>query len=348
MKVDCLIVGQGIAGSVLSYVLHRRGYSVAMVDNGNPNTSSRIAAGLWNPVSFRHLHLTWRYEEFYSHAELCYRSMEEYFNTSFFHPLEIARIFPDHSSANEFDVCSVQPGLKKYLVTEGDETVERNCNHPFGHALVKHAGWLNIPSMMTAIQQLWLARETYRHEEFDYSLLQVTDNTCIYKDIEANNVVFATGMFNENNPWFNGMKIIPNKGQVSTVQLPGIEFSRILNFGHFLLPLGNGNYRLGSTYEREFLNEFPEEEVRDLFLKNLFDVWPNQALTIDHFAGLRPTTKDRKPVLGRHPEFGKLFFINGLGSKGVLLAPWHADHLADAITLNAPIEKEVSLFRYWK
>ena len=50
MKVDYLIIGQGLAGSLLAWELIQRRCSVVVVDNGNEN-ASQIAAGLINPIT---------------------------------------------------------------------------------------------------------------------------------------------------------------------------------------------------------------------------------------------------------------------------------------------------------
>ena len=42
---------------------------------------------------------------------------------------------------------------------------------------------------------------------------------------------------------------------------------------------------------------------------------------LSHNSGIRPTTKDRRPLLGRHTTLKRLHLLNGLGTRGVLMAP---------------------------
>jgi len=61
---------------------------------------------------------------------------------------------------------------------------------------------------------------------------------------------------------------------------------------------------------------------------------------------MRPTTPDRKPILGVHPQHAQAVVFNGLGTKGVSLAPYFSGVLAEALENDAPINKEVDIDRY--
>ncbi|MFC7666010.1 FAD-dependent oxidoreductase [Hymenobacter humi] len=57
---DYLVVGHGIAGATLAYVLRERGHHVLVYDPGQLNSASNVAAGLMNPVAGKRFALTWR------------------------------------------------------------------------------------------------------------------------------------------------------------------------------------------------------------------------------------------------------------------------------------------------
>ncbi len=76
MEFDFIIVGQGIAGSVLSVSLMKEGYTVCVINNSDLSSCSSVAAGIWNPVVFKRLTKSWLADEvvpelnsFYSYAE---------------------------------------------------------------------------------------------------------------------------------------------------------------------------------------------------------------------------------------------------------------------------------------
>jgi glycine/D-amino acid oxidase-like deaminating enzyme len=143
------------------------------------------------------------------------------------------------------------------------------------------------------------------------------------------------------------VNVIPNKGQLLTVKIPGFTMSRIVNYGNFLLPMGNSIFRVGSTFELEPKNALPDEEGKGQLISRLKEVFGLPFTFLDHEAGLRPTVYDRKPVIGVHPENNRMAFFNGLGSKGVLLAPFFANMLADLILNGKPVDKEVDVRRFF-
>jgi glycine/D-amino acid oxidase-like deaminating enzyme len=42
-----------------------------------------------------------------------------------------------------------------------------------------------------------------------------------------------------------------------------------------------------------------------------------------HFAGVRPTVKDRRPLVGTYKDNSSIHLLNGLGL-GVMLGPWQS------------------------
>lgn len=69
---------------------------------------------------------------------------------------------------------------------------------------------------------------------------------------------------------------------------------------------------------------------------------------VEHIAGVRPTVKDRRPLLGRSMVSDRIFVLNGLGTRGVLLAPYLAEKLFEFIEENKELEDNLSIHRYKK
>lgn len=59
-EFDYLIVGQGIAGTLLTHFLLKKNKKFLVADLYNPNSASSVAAGLFNPVTGRRLVKTWK------------------------------------------------------------------------------------------------------------------------------------------------------------------------------------------------------------------------------------------------------------------------------------------------
>ena len=74
-KTEFLIVGQGISGTFLSWYLHKAGRSFIVIDNNDGSSSSRVAAGIINPVTGRRVVKTWMIDEIMPFAVNAYEEM---------------------------------------------------------------------------------------------------------------------------------------------------------------------------------------------------------------------------------------------------------------------------------
>lgn len=335
------IVGQGLAGSVLALELHLKGYDVDIIDNGHLSSSSIIAAGMWNPVSFINLHEIWRAHEMLPAADKVYRKFEKLLGLSFYHPKDLVRIFPDNYAANIWDEKSVHPELSDFLSADQDEFVARHGNQPFGHGIVKQGGWLNMPVFLHGVKDFFMGLNKFIQKEI------TADDERAYTD-SGEIVIFCTGWKGIRNGCFNWMPMIPNKGEVLTVQCDHIKTDNLINFGKFLIALGNGVFRLGATYELGVHDLRISNASADQMIGELKTLFPGEVILLDHKAGFRPTLHDRKPVMGFHPLIPSMGIFNGFGSRGVSLIPYFADHFAQHISSGEPIMKDVGIMRYWK
>ncbi|MGB1041240.1 MAG: NAD(P)/FAD-dependent oxidoreductase, partial [Flavobacteriales bacterium] len=150
------------------------------------------------------------------------------------------------------------------------------------------------------------------------------------------------------NPYFNYLPLVPTKGELMTIKAEGLEVDKILNKGFFCLPLGNNLFRVGATYNWKNLTyETSEEGEKDLITK-IESLLTCDYKIIDHKAGIRPTVRDRRPLIGVHREYEKIGLFNGLGTKGVLIAPWLANHFADFLEGKSELSPEYDLQRVKK
>ena len=115
-----------------------------------------------------------------------------------------------------------------------------------------------------------------------------------------------------------------------------------------MIPIGNHRYRVGSTYNWKDQNEEPTQKAQLRLQQQLEKMIQVPYQIVSHSAGFRPTIPDRKPVIGVHPQFSQLAIFNGMGSRGVLQAPFCARSLYDYIEKGTPIPSEISLHRFKK
>jgi glycine/D-amino acid oxidase-like deaminating enzyme len=133
---------------------------------------------------------------------------------------------------------------------------------------------------------------------------------------------------------------------VLDLKIENLELDAIVNFGQFLLPFGNKKFRLGATYNWNEVPDEPTEDAKELLISELKLRLDKNVIIESHKTGFRPTTRDRRPIVGFSKDSEWLGVFGGLGSKGVLLAPYFAKLFAAVLTEGAIIPKEVSAFRF--
>ena len=114
--VDLLIIGQGIAGINLSYIAKSKGLSCLHLHRHSAGESTKVAAGLINPITGRRFVKSWNIEQFFPFALAHYQQMESEFSASFIDRLNILRTFRNLSEENTWLSKSADPFLKDFLL----------------------------------------------------------------------------------------------------------------------------------------------------------------------------------------------------------------------------------------
>lgn len=342
--VDNLIVGQGLAGTVLAWHLGEAGESVLVLDESQPDTASRIAAGLITPITGQRLVPSWRFAEFWPKAVAFYRRVEAQTGAKFFREVPMVRLFQDEaerervsrSSTLESDVSVRFPEL---LVNDSD------FHNPWG-GFEMTGGQLDVPTFLQ-VSKRWLEEtNSYRAGQ-----LQLPDDLEIHPqgvrvprwNTEAKRVIFCQGFAARENPWFDGVPFDPAKGEILTVRVPGLAEQRVVHCGIWLAPLGEELFRVGATYNRDRWDDTPTSTGQAEISARLQAVLKRPFEVVEHHAAVRPIVVGRHPVIGVHPQFPQLGYFNGLGSKGSLQAPFIAEQFANFLRGEGEIENALDL-----
>jgi glycine/D-amino acid oxidase-like deaminating enzyme len=346
MKVDVLIIGQGISGTCLSYYLNKENISFIVIDNERKNTPSRVAAGIINPVTGRRIVRTWMIEElllytwnFYTQLgnELGIQSISEKKIIDFFPSPQMKIAF--HERLNEGET---------YLQKPADENIFReHFNYDFGFGSVSPAYTVHLENILPAWRKKLAANDKLMEDEFDFSQLKVSVDKIEYKNITAKQIIFCDGVQSNQNPYFSKLPFAPNKGEMLIAEIPGLSNEYLYKKGMTLAPLATKDlFWLGSNYLWEFDNENTSEafyKQADAILKSWLKV-PYKI--IDHKVSIRPATLERRPFVGFHPAYPSVGILNGMGTKGFSLAPYFAKQLVDKMIYNNPILPEVDISRF--
>jgi len=202
---------------------------------------------------------------------------------------------------------------------------------------------------MPALHTYLKSHTTYLTENFEYDKIEISTNEVSYKNLKTKAIIFCEGYGMVNNPFFNWLPMRATKGEVLTLKNPGWDFDFIFNNGKHLIDKKDGTLGVGATFDWNNLDYKTTPEGKHALLNHLeknfnFKDWQ----VIDQKAGIRPTISDRRPLTGQHPELDKLFIFNGLGTKGVLIAPWLSKMMSDYLCDAIPLHSESNISRFFK
>lgn len=346
LHTDFIIVGQGIAGSVLALSLIKAGYSVSVINKPELSSSSKIAAGIWNPVVFKRLTKSWLVDALIPELISFYEFWEKEFNTTLIYKRHIIKPFTEEQEKNLWIKKSIDGNQFLDVNVYENLKIDEHYSVP-SYSKVLEAGNLNVAHFIECTQQFLKETQSYLEEEFNYDQLVIGTNDITYNNLKADNIIFCDGHLISKNPFFNWIPMKPAKGETITIHSTRLNIKQdIFNKGFFIMPLGNDLFKIGATYEWEHLNDFPTAEGKNELIKKLNAVITSPYSIISHDAGVRPSVIDRRPVVGNHPDFKHVFIFNGLGTKAVMLAPYFAKQLVGKIQNNYNIDPEVAPNRF--
>lgn len=342
-----LIIGQGIAGTAMAFSLLEQGHEVVVYKNPEYREASRVASGLWNPVVLKRMSLVWKGLEMLEDLEEFYPRLEEFTQSKFYYPQNIYRLLHHAGEANDWLGKSAEPQWEKLLKTPLLDA-PKSLHTQIGQVgELTRTGWVNTRLMLDAFEDVLMARRALRKEAFHYEKLEAKNAGYEYQGDFFDKVIFAEGYrAEEKNPYFPKDVFRPTKGVVLTVKCPDLQLEKILHFTHFVIPMGQNTYRLGATYDWKNLDEIPDEEAIAELMESLQEIHKGEIKLIEAKAGIRPNTKDRKPIIGSLEDYTNLYFMNGLGSRGILMAPYLVKHMNNHIFQGENILKEISVKRF--
>lgn len=338
------ILGQGLAGTCLAYRFLEENIPFRIFDNGFKTSSSIIAAGLWNPIVFRRITKSWMADELILELESFYPNIQSKLNATFYHPQSILRIHSSLHEQNEWFEKMDSTAFKPYL-----QKGETPNNSTFGSGVVNKTGSIDLAAFLNSSRNYFAEMGNLIESE-----LSLPDNvadleTYSFRGETPAQIIDCRGAAISGSSWWNYLPFNLSKGEILTIKCEGLDLDRILNFnGIFVLPLGSSTFRVGATFSWDQLDREPTEtakkEIAEKFEKRIS--LPYQI--IDQQAGIRPSVADRRPLLGVHPSTDKLCIFNGLGTKGVMLAPYFSKSLFNFLFNKTPLSKDVDLSRFNK
>jgi glycine oxidase len=340
--LDYIIVGSGLAGISFSETLLNSNNSFC-VFNTNKNASTKVAAGLYNSVILKRFNLVWKAQEQINLLPQFYGNIEQKTNVKLDYNLEVRKRFTSTEDQNEWFVAVDKQKLETFLDAQIISNSNENVNAPFGFGKVLQTGYVDV-SLLYDVYQLYLQDlGVFQNEVFDYDNLIMHLDGFEYNGIKAKNIVFAEGFGLHQNPFFNFLPLDGSKGELLKIHAPNLKLDYCLNSSLFILPIGNDNYKVAATYNWTDKDSLPTEEGKKELLDKLDAIINCEYTVLEHFAGVRPTVLDRRPLVGEHPIHKSMYILNGLGTRGVMLGPYLAQLLFDSIENKTELDPQVDV-----
>ncbi len=336
-----LIVGGGLAGTALGWILHEHGVPFLIVDPNEAGTCSKIAAGLVTPITGKRVKPSWRVEELLPVALALYRRVEKLLGAEFYHERPLVRLFKEPREVEWWRGRASEAGLEQWVDATAPLVDPALVHSEFGGFIQRQAGWLDTAAYLEASRLFFENIGAWRQGIIAEVDVEASNQRISWHGKDFSHVVFCRGAEQRTGSrYFSWLKFDCARGVIAALKIDLPE-TRIINRGCWLLPHRAGYWRAGSTYEFDLTTPM-EISIADLqgklsrLLRIPFEIGETQA-------GIRPIIKHRQLVLGRHPTHPRVCVFNGLGSKGVLRAPFFAKMLAEHLLDDKALEPVVDV-----
>lgn len=343
--IDYLIVGSGLAGISFAEVALRREKTIVVLDNNSQN-SSKIAGGLYNPVILKRFSEVWQAQEQLVLMSEFYAVLEEKLHCKIDFKKPILRKFFSVEEQNNWFAASDKAALAPFLSTKLIAKKFPGIDSPYGYGEVLHTGYVDTALLLDRYRDYLKENKLFKEASFDYDALQIESDSVRYKDIQARHIIFAEGFGMHANPYFRHLPLDGTKGELFIIKAPQLDLDVIVNTSVFILPLGNDLFKVGATYNWKDKTDLPTAEGKRELVERIKEIITCDFEIVEHFAGVRPTVKDRRPLVGTLQNYKSIHILNGLGTRGVMLGPAMAKALFDNIEYQVPLNKEIDISRF--
>ena len=342
-----IIVGQGIAGTLLSFFMSEKNISHVVISDRSMDSASDISAGMMNPLVFKRITKSWNADTFLPFAKDIYSKIEKKLNGKYLKDFKIAKVLTSEDEVNWWKQRIESQTLQHYFEGFSEKELIDHVQNAHKFAVIKQAAHVNVSSLINDYRKLLNQNQSLINHKFDYNKLVLSDNKVEYEGIKADKIIFCEGAHIIHNSYFNFIPFYLTRGDLLKVDIQNFQKDYILTKNKFLLPVDE-HFVFGSTYIRtENSLARNDEDQRNKLLKELRLLLDKPFEVKQHLYGVRPTIKDRRPVLGLHPRHNQLAVFNGLGTKGTMLGPYHAHLMLEFLLGNInEIEQEISLVRF--
>ncbi len=327
-NTDILIVGQGLAGTLLSYHLFKQKIAHKLIDIPKPGSASRAAAGLINPIVVKRVTKTWRADQFYPYAHGLYQELEKLLNTQFYFPMPIAKIYGKNDE-QFWQHRNAKEKLQNYISVETQCDLPDGIHQPYGYGTIHTCARLDMTNLLNSYRSFLIQKGALIEADVKDEDITITPVGVNWKTIQAKRVIFCRGSFDADSQFFKHLKWNNTKGELLDVEIPNLHLQSILSKGAFVMPVGEQRFKIGATYAHQWENLLPSTEKREELMSKWKTISDLPLSITKQITGIRPTLADRRPIMAHLDEHPSIGIFNGLGSRGGLMAPYLAKEMTE-------------------
>lgn len=345
MEVDYIVVGLGLAGLAFVEQLIVNDKRFVVFEDNSQNSSS-VASGTYNPVILKRFTPVWNGHEQLQLALPFYDKVSERLGKEFDTKFPTKKVFNSVGDENNWFTALDKPMLSNYMKPEISKEKIAGVIGDFGFGELLGTGRIATKDLIENYRNFLADKNLIQQEKFTYEALELLESAVVYKNIKATNIVFCEGFGLKQNPFFNDLPLNGTKGEIITIHAPELKIDFLLKSSVFVLPIGNDNYKVGATFNWTDKTLTPTAGGRQELVEKLEKTISVPYTIIDQTAGIRPTVKDRRPLVGRHSKHSQLCVLNGLGTRGVIIAPTVAKNLFNHIEKDEELDLEIDIRRF--
>ncbi len=334
---DFAVVGQGISGTLISYFLAKAGKNVLVIDNNYIGSSSKVAAGIVNPITGKKFIKSWRIHEFLPEAKIIYDELSDYLGIRTYTESNMIRSLYSVEDENIWLSRTGDPEVKHYMLPVADtEEFGDIVSKPFAYGELTGTLQVHLSDILEAFKLKWQMLDQYIIDKFDYNCLIEQSGAFSYKDLFFREIIFCEGYQAQSNPYFENIGLAPSKGEVLLVRIPGACFKKMYKDHIFIVHQYDDVYWVGSGYEWNSNDDLPTDKIYHKLKAELERVLKVPFEILEHKAAIRPTMHARRPIFKPHPTLRGMYIFNGLGTKGSSIGPFAAKQFARYILEKNP------------
>jgi tRNA 5-methylaminomethyl-2-thiouridine biosynthesis bifunctional protein len=360
-KKSAIIIGAGLAGCFTAHALAKRGWQITLIDEHHQvgmGASANQQAVLFPKLSAYTSPLTQLMLSAFLYAKAVYEAILKQVNIGELN----GSLLLAHNKKEQLAQASLSEWLRHYpdlgtLVSPDKASALAGLSLQESGLFIPFSGWINSPALcqfLISTEGISLVSNT--------TVKQLHYDQCWHaNEWEAEVVILANGYQVTSFREAEYLPIKPIRGQMTAIT-PTAESSLLkiplCAVGH-VLPQHQGMHRLGATYELKTAESSVKHDDDLLNLAKLQQLAPAVAWSeeiIEQWAGVRATTTDYLPIVGRianHAQFKEiyaglesnskrwiaqagsyypgLFACTGFGSRGLTTIPLCAEWLASLI-----------------